>query len=127
MPRRRLSCLALLAGLLAGCASGSTEEFDRRVATYVGRPEADVIAGLGVPNRTYDGDGRRLLQYDILQPSAAPSVYPGIGIGVGPFGVGTGLGLGFGPGGTPRPCALVFEIRQGVVQGYSRNGPGCVA
>ena len=44
-----LRLLALLPLLLAGCASsGTTAEFDRRIGTYVGRPEADVVgAALG--------------------------------------------------------------------------------
>ncbi len=58
--------LAIL-GLLAGCASTSPAEFDRRMTTYIGRPEADLIAGLGVPQRTYDSDGQRLLHYDLAR------------------------------------------------------------
>lgn len=121
----------LILGLLAGCASASPEEFDRRMAGYVGRPEADLIAGLGVPQRTYDGDGRRLLHYDLSRPSRSPAIWPSIGLGVGSggwgrgVGVGTGVGLGFGGyGGGIEPCAVVFETRDGQVQGFNRNGPG---
>jgi hypothetical protein len=35
--------------LATACATGITEELDRRIATYVGRPEAEAVAGLGVP------------------------------------------------------------------------------
>jgi hypothetical protein len=123
--------LAVL-GLLAGCAGTSPVEFDRRMTTYIGRPEADLIAGLGVPQRTYDGDGRRLLHYDLSRPSSTPSVWPSIGVGFGGggfgrgVGVGTGVGVGLGGyGGGIEPCAVVFESRDGQVQGFSRNGPGC--
>ncbi len=122
--------LVLLPLLLAACSSGTTAEFDRRIGTYVGRPEADVVANLGVPSRTYEGDGRRLLQYEFARPSSRPAVFPSIGLGFGGFGsgvgVGTGLGLGFGGGGADG-CVLVFESREGRITSFNRNGPGCVA
>jgi hypothetical protein len=119
--------LAIL-GLLAGCASTSPAEFDRRMTTYIGRPEADLIAGLGVPQRTYDGDGQRLLHYDLSRPSSTPSVWPSIGFGFGSGGIGVGTGVGVGLGGYGRgiePCVVVFESRDGQVQGFTRKGPGC--
>jgi hypothetical protein len=103
------------------------------MATFIGRPETDVVAGLGVPNRTYDSDGRRLLQYEFARPSPAPAIVPSIGLGFGSgrwgsgWGVGTGLGLGFGGYGTPPAgCILVFEARDGQITAFNRNGPGCV-
>lgn len=125
--------LVLLPLLLAACASsGTTAEFDRRIGTYVGRPEADVVANLGVPNRTYEADGRRLLQYEFARPSSRPAIFPSIGLGFGSFGggvgVGTGLGLGLGGyGGGAEGCVLVFESREGRITSFNRNGPGCTA
>ena len=135
MPRTRRHLIALLPlALTAACSTGSPEEFDRRIATYVGRPEADVVAGLGIPSRAYDGDGRRLLQYDFARPSSIPAILPSIGLGFGSggwgsgFGIGTGLGFGFGGYGAPAAtCVLVFESRDGRITGFNRNGPGCVA
>jgi hypothetical protein len=135
MPRTRHIIVALLPlALVAACSTGTTQEFDRRIATYVGRPEADVVAGLGVPSRTYDGDGRRLLQYEFTRPSSTPAILPSVGLGFGSggwgsgFGIGTGLGFGFGGYGTPAAtCVLVFEARDGRITGFNRNGPGCVA
>lgn len=130
--------LASLA-LLGACGDSRTPQaFDQRMTSYVGRPEAELVAGLGVPTRTYESDGRRLLQWDFVQPASGPAVYPSIGLGFGSFGfgrgggsaVGLGTGLGFGPlggGASPRPCSVVFETRGGTVQGFNRNGPGCVA
>jgi hypothetical protein len=134
MPRiRSPSRLAALA-LLGACASGTPEAFDQRMTTYVGRSEAELVAGLGVPSRSYEADGRRLLQWDFLRQSSAPAIYPSIGLGFGSFGwggrgvgVGTGVGAGLGGASAPRGCSVVFEVREGTVQGFSRNGPGCVA
>jgi hypothetical protein len=123
--------LALLSlAMLAGCATGTTEDFDQRIASYVGRPEAEVVAGLGVPSRTYEGDGRRLLQYEFVRPSSAPAFLPGVGIGFGSGGVGIGTGLGFGFGGYGAPgntCVLVLESRAGRITSFNRQGRGCVA
>jgi hypothetical protein len=80
---RRLILASLSLAMVAGCATGATEEFDQRIASYVGRPEAEVVAGLGVPSRTYGGDGRRLLQYEFTRPFSAPAVLPSVGIGSG--------------------------------------------
>lgn len=127
--------LAALALLGACGASQTPEAFDQRMAGYVGQSEAALVAGLGVPTRTYESDGRRLLQWDFVQQSSAPAIYPSIGLGFGSFsfgrgggmGVGTGLGLGLGGAGAPRGCSVVFETQGGTVRGFNRNGPGCVA
>jgi hypothetical protein len=134
---RSISRLAALS-LLGACASRTPEAFDQRMTSYIGRPEAELVAGLGVPSRSYEAGGRRLLQWDFMQQSSGPSIYPSIGLGFGSFGfgrgggsgVGLGTGLGLGPiggGGTPQGCSVVFETREGTVQGFTRNGPGCIA
>jgi hypothetical protein len=135
---RSISSLAAFA-LLAACADSRTPQaFDQRMTGFIGKPEAELVAGLGVPSRSYDADGRRLLQWDFLQPSTTPAVYPSIGLGFGSFGfgrgggsaVGVGTGLGFGPlggGGVPKGCSVIFETRDGTVQSFNRNGPGCIA
>ncbi|TCZ54274.1 hypothetical protein [Roseicella aquatilis] len=134
---RSIPTLIALA-LLGACADTRTPQaFDQRMAGFVGRPEAELVAGLGVPSRTYEADGRRLLQWDFLQPNPGPALYPSIGLGFGSFGfgrgggsgVGVGTGLGFPVGGAapPRGCSVIFETRDGTVQSFNRNGPGCVA
>ncbi|MDO9708986.1 hypothetical protein [Paracraurococcus lichenis] len=134
---RSIPILAMLA-LLGACGDSRTPQaFDQRMTAYVGRPEAELVAGLGVPSRTYDADGRRLLQWDFLQPGAGPAVYPSIGLGFGGFsfgrgggsgfGLGTGVGVPLGGAAPPQGCSVVFETRGGTVQGYNRNGPGCIA
>ena len=133
-----LSALFLLALWIAGCTATSTvEAFDQWMAAYLGRSEADLVGGLGVPSRTYDApDGRRLLQYDFAGSALRPSVVPSVGLGFGGFGgfgggvgIGTGLGLGFGGYGRPAvmDCSAIFEVRNGRVLTFSRRGEGCTA
>jgi hypothetical protein len=88
------------------------------------------VAGLGVLSRTYEGDGRRLLQYEFARPSSAPAILPGMGIGFGSRegGICTGLGVGFGGYGAPaNTCVLVLESRDGRITSLNRQGRGCVA
>ncbi|MFC3123710.1 hypothetical protein ACFOD4_01445 [Pseudoroseomonas globiformis] len=120
-------------GLLTGCASEGSG-FDRRMATYVGEPEITLVNSLGVPNRVYEGEGRRYLQYDFTGLAAPVSSGPSFGLGVGGgnfgygsgIGVGTGIGFGFGGGASePMPCQVTFEMREGRVLDFERRGGGC--
>jgi hypothetical protein len=132
--RSRILAVAGLVGVLAACGASKTPQaFDQRMTSFIGRPETELVASLGVPSRTYEAEGHRLLQWDFVQPPAGPAVYPSIGFGFGNFGwgsgwgVGSGVGLGLGGAAPPRGCSLVFETRAGLVQGFNRSGPGCVA
>lgn len=136
-----LPLVALLgaAALVAGCATESPAAAEgARLATYIGRTEAELVSELGVPNRSYETeDGRRLLQYDTTVATArsAPVVTPSIGLGIGRgswgggTGFGTGIGIGLGgyaaPVATTESCSNVFEIRDGRVIGLDRRGLGC--
>ena len=137
---RRLAAPLLALALLAGCAaSPGPEDFDRRMSAYVGRPEADLVAGLGVPSRTYEAEGRRLLAFEFTSTAASPAIVPGLGLGLGfggggfgrggGVGVGTGLGLGFGGyGAAPvATCSVTFELREGRVSSFERRGEGCAS
>ena len=136
----RMSRLALPAvlALLSACAfTAGPEDFDRRMSTYVGRPEAELVAGLGVPSRAHEVEGRRLLAYEFSGAASSPGIVPGLGLGlgVGSFGggrgggVGIGTGLGFGLGGygaaPVATCSVTFELREGRVSSFDRRGEGC--
>ncbi len=113
--------------LLAACAQPAPAPLDA-----VGLTESDLVARLGVPAGRYEAEGRRFLTYEAQAP-AAPSVTPSLGFGIGRFGggwgsgtaLGTGLGLSFGGGGGASPCTTTYELRQGIVTGSTRQGPGC--
>jgi hypothetical protein len=126
---RLLPLLTLL--LLAGCA-----QTDPPLETnWVGRSEAELVSGLGVPDRVFETEGRRFLAYDARSVTGGPVVTPSIGLGFGSFsggwGRGTGIGLGTGLtfGGpsysSGRGCGASYEVREGQVVGVTRQGPGC--
>lgn len=127
------ACLALGLGLLGGCASGGGADFDRRMATYVSGPESQLVGGLGVPQRVYEANGRRFLEYDFTSTAGGgTSVTPSIGLGFGRggwghgVGVGTGIGFGFGGSSAPyEPCSVTFEIRDDRVLNFQRRGDSC--
>jgi hypothetical protein len=123
--------------LLAACSSNGTETLDRRMASYIGQPEVRLVEGLGVPLRVYESEGRRFLEYDFGGTSAPASSGLSFGFGAGSFGgsrygrgggIGTGLGVGFPLGGSgyeAAPCPVTFEIRNGQVLDFRRQGEIC--
>ena len=131
----RLTAGFLGAVLLSACASTSSADFDRRMATYVSGSEVQLVSGLGVPQRVYETEGRRFLQYDFSGSAsssfAGPSVGFGFGSSSGRWGhgsaVGTGISFGFGGPGYYEavPCMVTFEVRDGRVLNFARQGEGC--
>jgi len=123
--------LAAVAALsLSACAT--REGFEARQSALIGRSEAELVATLGVPARTYDAEGRRFLQYEDRRLVSYGGGYPygGLGFGFGRRGFGTGLGFGFGAGYPlveTRGCDTTFELRSGRVVGFSARGNACVA
>jgi hypothetical protein len=99
-------------------------------ASLLARKAITAAISSGVTSRTYQGDGRRLLQYEFARPSPAPAILPSvqIGFGSGRVGIGTSLGVGFGGYGAPADiCVLVLESWDGRITSFNRQGRGCVA
>ncbi|ONG53586.1 hypothetical protein BKE38_11665 [Pseudoroseomonas deserti] len=138
MTRLTRAALLLAPLLLAACASEAPAAFDRSIATYVGQPEIRLVEALGVPQRIYDNGSQRFLEYDFTSAAAPASSGLSFGIGAGSFGygggygrgrgVGTGIGLGFPLGGSgydAAPCTVTFEVRDGRVLNFRREGDNC--
>ncbi len=102
--------------LLAACATGPT--LAERLSGYVGRPEADLVAGLGVPLRVYEGEGRRFLEFGQQRLLAVPAPY------VGAWNRRGGGGFG-GTTYTPVSCGITFAIRDGRAESFTYRGDGC--
>ena len=125
-------CAAALA--LGACTTPTAEGFDARMSSLIGRPEAELVAALGVPVRTHETGGQRFLQYEsrrlLTYPGFAPYPYGPYSFGSYPFG---GYRYGYGGfGGIPpsvesRECDLTFALRNGRVEGFTRRGNDCRA
>ena len=103
----------------AGCATGPT--LDQRLLPFVGRSEGDLVAALGVPERTYEVEGRKFLTFEETRSyvvAGSPAFYPGYGYGrFGPY-----LSP---PGYIVRTCEITFAVRQGRVESFTYRGDGC--
>lgn len=141
-PPRSRRFLPLVAGMavftLASCTGPTPEAFNARMAGFVGRSEADLVASLGVPARTHEVERRRFLQYEDRRVVTYPgdALYgPGFGgFGYSGFGrrrfgsaFGGYFGGGFGPMIETRACDVIFELRGGHIAGFVARGNDCVA
>ena len=101
--------------LLAACAPVPT--LTERLSGFVGLPEAELVARLGVPDRQAEVQGRRFVTYAIQRDDLVP----------------TGFGPGWGGGFRRWPveqvvrtrCEVTFEVTGGAVRGASHRGDGC--
>jgi len=141
-PPRSRRLFPLVAGMavftLASCAGPTPEAFNARMAGFVGRSEAYLVASLGVPARTHEVEGRRFLQYEDRRIVTYPgdALYgPGFGgFGYGGFGrrrlgpaFGGYFGGGFGPVIETRARDVTFELRGGQGAGFVARGNDCAA
>ena len=115
MKRRVLLCSLAAAG--AGCATGPT--LDQKLLPFVGRSEGDLVAALGVPERTYEVEGRKFLTFEDRRSyivAGDPFLYRGY----------TRFGPYFSPPGyIVRTCEITFAVRGGRVESISFRGDGC--
>lgn len=114
---RLRSAAAALAAVLAGCARGPTLE--QRMAPLIGRSEGDLVAALGVPERTYEADNRKFLTFEERRSyiiAGDPLLYRGYAR-YGPY---------FSPPGyVVRTCEITFILRGGRAESFSTRGDGC--
>ncbi|CAH0267007.1 hypothetical protein [Roseomonas sp. CECT 9278] len=110
---RGLTAIALALGsalLVQGCAT--RQGFEARMGRYVGQPEADLVASLGVPVRSFQAGNRSFLQYERRMVTA--DVLPG-------WGWGGGVSV------QTWQCDTTFEIVEGRVVSFTSRGNDCVA
>lgn len=140
VPVTRVHFLAVLAAplaLFAGCGtSPGPNNFDRRMAAYIGRSEADVVTSLGAPTRTVRVRGRRRLTYERTAPTTSPAFAQGTGTSFGAstrgwgrrgkMSNGSGLGHGSYSVVPTATCAVTFDLEGSRVSSFERRGEGCV-
>ncbi|MEO3474103.1 hypothetical protein AAFN86_19705 [Roseomonas sp. CAU 1739] len=112
MARGISAAAAALCGvlLLQGCATRSG--FEARMGQYVGRSEADLVAALGVPVRSFQVGNRSFVQYERRLITADR---------------GPGWGWGGGVDVQTWDCATTFEIVDGRVASFTSRGNDCLA
>ena len=117
---RPIYALALGLGL-AGCATGPS--LDTRLASYIGAPEATLVAQFGVPQRQIKVGDITYLAYTLR--------YDAQSIPMGPVWGGWGWGPGWGGyGGLPADvqiysCEATFALQGGKVENYTLRGNDC--
>ncbi|MEA2740417.1 MAG: hypothetical protein QOH05_3724 [Acetobacteraceae bacterium] len=116
---RRLCLLAWIM-LAAGCSDGLAGR-QAELARWVGRPEVDLVALMGAPNRSYETDGVKFLTYEDRRVEIVPGspFY-----GPGPFGP-FGYGGGFPPTAMNLACDTTFTVAGGIVRAFSLRGNAC--
>lgn len=113
---RMKTALVLLPLALAACATGPT--LDQRLSAYIGRSEGDLVAGLGVPLRTYETEGRRFLLFEQRSTIAVSNPEPYFW---GPRSIWAVPPASF----VEVSCQITFALRNQRVESFSFNGQGC--
>src|ERR1700709_774205 len=116
-PMRRVWVL-FLAGLSTGCVSGLATR-QAELSQWVGRPETELAAAMGAPNRSYDSGGMKFLTYEERRVEIVPGT-PSY-FGRGPF----GYGSPFPPTAATLQCDTTFTVAGGVVRAFSLRGNAC--
>ena len=114
----RRPTVLLLIVLLAGCTNGAAVR-QSELSHWVGRPETELAAAMGAPNRSYDAGGMKFLTYEERRIEIVPG--DGFEPGFGWF----GYGGGFPPAATTLVCDTTFTVAGGVVRGFSFRGNAC--
>lgn len=99
----KLIFLLTVAVLLAGCAT--TGGYERKVASFHGVTEVDLIRVLGTPQQVYDAGERRFITYSSSRFVMVPTAYGNMG--------------------NTRSCQTTFELDKGIVVGSSWKGNDC--
>lgn len=104
---------------LGGCATGPPLE--ARLQAWIGRSEGELVSAFGVPERTYEVEGRKFLQYEERRTQLVPG---------DPLRYGWPYRRYYGPAWAPpayvvRQCDVTFALRKGVVESFSFRGDGC--
>jgi hypothetical protein len=109
--------LMIATGMLAGC-TGELAERQAELAHWVGQPEAQLVAAMGAPNRSYDSGGMKFLTYEDVYVQEGPT---------GPyyFGPGPAAPTGFSGVRYTTICDTTFTVADGVVKAFSFRGNGC--
>ena len=102
----------LLPLLLLACAP--LPSLTERLGGFVGLPEAELVARLGVPDRQAEVQGRRFVTYAVARDELVPTGFAGPGFRRWPV-----------EQVVRTRCEVTFEVTGGTVRGASHRGDGC--
>ena len=112
MARKIAALGVVLGGALLLQACESRQGFEARMGQYVGQPEANLVASLGVPLRSFQAGNRTFLQYERRSITAD---------------AGPGWGWAGGVSVQTWDCSTTFEIIDGKVASFTSRGNDCIA
>lgn len=112
---RRAALLAVL--ILPVACTNQLAQRHARLAPLVGRPVADLIQQLGVPNRTFQAGGVDYLAYVERRIEVVPGLWGG------PFWLGGWNNLP--PEVVQWQCETTFAVAGGVVRSFTLRGNAC--
>ena len=123
MKLRRFLMLAVLALSTAACVS--TEEYEKKLTSWVGQSEMSLISSWGPPTRAYETGGTKFLTWSssgsMTLPGQQPTYYTNV---IGNTAYTTAVG-GSSPTTINLNCETTFTIAGGIVQSWRWQGNNC--
>ncbi len=113
----RARALLLLLPLVAACTPWGQARTEW-LSGFVDRPEVELIAALGVPDRIYESGGLKFLAFTESQLD----ILPGMSTFGPPF---WGVSQGFPAQVVQRQCETTVTVSDGIVRNFSFRGNAC--
>lgn len=106
--------------LICGCTTPAARQ-KVEVARWMGHPENELLQIMGAPDRSYDGEGLKVLTYQAKRTD----VIPGAPVYAGPGPLWWGAQGGIPPQVLTLVCDTNFTIAGGVIAAVTFRGNGC--
>ena len=119
----KMKLIDLVAVVLAGCATA--ENYERKLASWVGASETDLIRAWGAPQQAFDSGSSRFLTFsshrNVFLPGTAPTVqttFSGNTAYTNQYGGSPAMNIGMS-------CVTTFEVMNGRVVSWRYQGNDC--
>lgn len=113
----------LLVIFLLGCAT--TAGYERKLASFNGATELELIRAWGPPQQTYETNGFKFLTYSSSRIISVPGVAPNYTTTVMGNTAYTQRVGGYGGMTASRSCQTTFELKEGIVVSWKWQGNDC--
>lgn len=120
---RTVAMVSSLFLFIAGCST--TEDFEKKLASWVGSSERELISTWGPPHRAYESGNTKYLTWNQSGAMTLPGTQPTYSTTV----IGN-TAYTNAYGGTPPTtinlnCETTFEVQDGVISGWRWQGNNC--